>query len=51
MASSAHQFAQGMPMDDLNWEKRSVAGKYGPWQSYGQSKACNVLFGRELARR
>ncbi|PNW75878.1 hypothetical protein CHLRE_12g556802v5 [Chlamydomonas reinhardtii] len=51
VASSAHQFAQGMPMDDLNWEKRSVAGKYGPWQSYGQSKACNVLFGRELARR
>ncbi|KAG2430496.1 hypothetical protein HXX76_010019 [Chlamydomonas incerta] len=51
VASSAHSFAPGMPLDDLNWEKRAAAGKYGPWQSYGQSKACNVLFGRELAKR
>ncbi|KAG2431252.1 hypothetical protein HYH02_013386 [Chlamydomonas schloesseri] len=51
VASSAHQFAPGMPLDDLNWEKRAAAGKYGPWPSYGQSKACNVLFARELAKR
>ena len=32
--------------DDLNWERA-----YDPIDAYSQSKLCNVLFTRELARR
>ncbi|GFR40056.1 hypothetical protein Agub_g594, partial [Astrephomene gubernaculifera] len=50
VSSSAHAFG-GLEVDDLNWEARAKAGKYGPWIAYGQSKLCNVLFARELAKR
>ncbi|KAK5644495.1 hypothetical protein RI129_005795 [Pyrocoelia pectoralis] len=48
VSSVAHNFLWGnLAIDDLNWEKR----KYNEKQSYYQSKLCNILFARELARR
>lgn len=35
-----------MKWDDLNSEK-----SYNSWLAYGQSKLCNILFTRELAKR
>ena len=46
VASSAHQM-DGLDLDDLHFKKR----KYTPWKAYGQSKLCNVLYAKELARR
>ncbi len=36
-----------LDVNDLNWETR----KYENWNAYGQSKLCNVLFARHLAKR
>jgi NAD(P)-dependent dehydrogenase (short-subunit alcohol dehydrogenase family) len=35
-----------MNWDDINWEK-----SYDAFGAYGQSKLCNVIFTRELAKR
>lgn len=45
VASDAHRFA-AIDLDDLQSEKR-----YGGMRTYGQSKGCNIVFTRELARR
>jgi NAD(P)-dependent dehydrogenase (short-subunit alcohol dehydrogenase family) len=47
LTSFGHNFAKELPMDDLNWERRT----YGAWPAYGQAKLSNALFARELARR
>ena len=48
LSSYAHNFnGPQLPLDDLNWEDR----KYGAWRAYGQSKLCNILCAKELARR
>jgi NAD(P)-dependent dehydrogenase (short-subunit alcohol dehydrogenase family) len=44
-ASAAHQSAR-LDFDDLQLTK-----SYGPVKAYNQSKLCNILFTRELARR
>jgi NAD(P)-dependent dehydrogenase (short-subunit alcohol dehydrogenase family) len=46
VSSDAHKF-RGFDLDDLQFERR----KYGWSAAYGQSKLCNILFTRELARR
>ena len=46
VSSAAHQM-DGLDLDDLHFRKR----KYSPWKAYGQSKLCNVLYAKELARR
>ena len=46
VSSSAHQM-DGLDIEDLHFRNR----KYGAWKAYGQSKLCNVLFAKELARR
>lgn len=46
VASDAHRF-RGFDLDDLQFERR----KYSWTAAYGQSKLCNVLFTRELAKR
>ncbi|KAL3152905.1 hypothetical protein ABBQ38_012211 [Trebouxia sp. C0009 RCD-2024] len=46
VTSSAHKM-DGLDLDDLHFKKR----KYTAWQAYGQSKLCNVLYAKELARR
>lgn len=46
VSSSAHQM-DGLDLNDLHFKKR----KYTPWKAYGQSKLCNVLYAKELARR
>ncbi|KAG2436190.1 hypothetical protein HXX76_006502 [Chlamydomonas incerta] len=53
VASKAHAaFGDDvLDADDLNWERRTAAGKYGMWAAYGQSKLCNVLFAVQLADR
>jgi NAD(P)-dependent dehydrogenase (short-subunit alcohol dehydrogenase family) len=45
VASDAHTWAPSQ-LDDLQSERR-----YQPFRVYGQSKLCNILFTRELARR
>ena len=35
-----------MNWNDLNWEK-----SYNPIKAYAQSKLCNILFTKELAKR
>jgi NAD(P)-dependent dehydrogenase (short-subunit alcohol dehydrogenase family) len=45
VASDAHRFG-GLNFDDLQNERR-----YRSLRVYGQSKLCNILFTRELARR
>ena len=47
LTSFGHNFAKGLPLDDLNWEARS----YSAWPAYGQAKLSNALFALELARR
>ena len=46
VASIAHMMNE-LQLDDLHYERRS----YSPMKAYGQSKLCNVLFTRELAKR
>ncbi|HEY5647606.1 MAG TPA: SDR family NAD(P)-dependent oxidoreductase [Pseudomonadales bacterium] len=48
LSSAGHKFAprQGVEFDNL-----SGAQGYSGWRAYGQSKLCNVLFSRMLARR
>jgi len=46
VSSSAHQM-DGLDLEDLHFRHR----KYGAWKAYGQSKLCNILFAKELARR
>ena len=46
VSSAAHTMG-GLDLEDLHFKKR----KYGSWKAYGQSKLCNVLFTKELARR
>ena len=46
-SSFAFTYAAGLDLDDMHWKFR----KYDPWKAYGQSKICNVLFAKELARR
>ena len=45
-ASDAHKSAK-LDLDDLQFEKR----KYASFTAYGNSKLCNILFTRELAKR
>jgi NAD(P)-dependent dehydrogenase (short-subunit alcohol dehydrogenase family) len=45
-ASDAHRSAK-LDFDDLQFEKR----KYASFTAYGNSKLCNILFTRELAKR
>lgn len=47
LSSLMHAMLWRFSVDDLNWERRS----YSPMRAYNQSKACNVLFARELDRR
>lgn len=47
LTSFGHNFATELPLDDLNWERRT----YSAWPAYGQAKLSNALFARELARR
>jgi NAD(P)-dependent dehydrogenase (short-subunit alcohol dehydrogenase family) len=48
VSSAAHTrtTAGGVRFDDLSGEKA-----YSPWQAYGQSKLCNILFAKQLAKR
>lgn len=46
VSSEAHRGAK-MHWDDLQFAK----GGYKPFTAYGQTKLCNILFTRELARR
>ena len=45
-ASVAHRMAH-LRLDNLNHENKW----YSQWRTYGNSKLCNILFTRELARR
>ena len=46
VASAAHMFG-GLDIDDMHFRRRP----YNRIKAYGQSKMCNVLFAKELARR
>lgn len=46
VASLGHMFG-GFDIDDLHFRRRS----YYKLKGYGQSKLCNILFAKELARR
>src|SRR3954465_2464460 len=45
-SSDAHKRAE-LDLDDLDFEH----ARFRPWQAYGNSKLCNILFTRELQRR
>ena len=45
-ASEAHKMAR-LNLNDLDCENR----RYGQWRTYSDSKLCNILFTRELARK
>ncbi|MDP6870128.1 MAG: SDR family oxidoreductase [Candidatus Poseidoniaceae archaeon] len=45
-ASEAHKMSR-LNLEDLNFENR----RYSQWLTYSNSKLCNILFTRELARR
>uniref|UniRef100_A0A7S2MJY0 Protochlorophyllide reductase n=2 Tax=Octactis speculum TaxID=3111310 RepID=A0A7S2MJY0_9STRA len=47
LSSTAHTFG-GVELDDLHYTKGRA---YSPWGAYGQSKACNLLFAKELSER
>ena len=46
VASDAHRFVSRLDLDDLGRERG-----YGAMRVYGESKAANILFTRELAKR
>ena len=48
VSSGAHKSApaEGIQFDNLSGERG-----YSPWPAYGQSKLCNLLFARQLAKR
>lgn len=46
VSSKAHEMGS-IDLDDLHYKKR----KYSNWKAYGQSKLCNALFAKELAKR
>ena len=45
-ASEAHRMAN-LKLKNPNWENKY----YSQWRTYGNSKLCNILFTRELARK
>ena len=47
VSSHAHRLFFSMDFDDLNWERTP----YNTQLAYGRSKAANVMFSRELAKR
>jgi NAD(P)-dependent dehydrogenase (short-subunit alcohol dehydrogenase family) len=47
VASLAHNWAPGLDLDDLNYER----SRYHKWIAYGRSKLANLLFTFELQRR
>lgn len=47
VASGAHAFVRGLNWDDLQYERTP----YKTFTVYGQSKLCNLLWTRELARQ
>ena len=47
VASGAHAFVRGMNWDDLQYERTP----FKTFTVYGQSKLCNILWTRELARQ
>ncbi|MCP4867213.1 MAG: SDR family NAD(P)-dependent oxidoreductase [Proteobacteria bacterium] len=47
LSSMGHRLSGGLNFDDLQWEQRSFSGV----SVYNDSKLCNVLFTKELARR
>lgn len=46
VSSAGHMFG-GLDIDDMHFHRRP----YSRWMAYGQSKLCNILFAKELARR
>ena len=46
VSSATHQL-ESLDIEDLHYQHRN----YGAWKAYGQSKLCNILFAKELARR
>jgi retinol dehydrogenase-12 len=47
VASMAHAFVRGVNFEDLHYDRR----RYRVLEAYGQSKLCNILWTRELARQ
>lgn len=47
VASMAHAFVKGVNFDDLHYDRR----RYRVLEAYSQSKLCNILWTRELARQ
>jgi NAD(P)-dependent dehydrogenase (short-subunit alcohol dehydrogenase family) len=48
LSSEAHR---GAPKEGVELDNLSGAKGYGAWSAYGQSKLCNILFAKELAKR
>lgn len=48
LSSEAHRAA---PKEGVEFDNLSGAKGYGAWRAYGQSKLCNILFTKELAKR
>jgi NAD(P)-dependent dehydrogenase (short-subunit alcohol dehydrogenase family) len=48
LSSEAHR---GAPKEGVEFDNLSGAKGYGAWRAYGQSKLCNILFAKQLAKR
>jgi WW domain-containing oxidoreductase len=48
VSSGAHG---GAPKGGVQFENLSGEKGYSPWKAYGQSKLCNILFTKQLAKR